>query len=177
MRRLLLAGCALVVLGLPAGLLWNVVASPARWTYTSGQLVMDEQAAARQFGATGWFVVIGVVVGLVAGVLFDRLFHRSGWLVFVVVAVAAGLAAVVTAQLGLLVGPPNPTSVKHLSAGQTVPSRLRVDGLSPYVAWAAAASLGALASSWFRAGPQSPDGEDVGADAVVSGRSEPSTPS
>ena len=38
-------------------------------------------------------------------------------------------------RVGVLLGPPDPTSVKGLTVGDHVPAELAVDGIAPFLVW------------------------------------------
>ncbi|OUZ09922.1 hypothetical protein BHE97_08900 [Aeromicrobium sp. PE09-221] len=178
MSRTRLSAAVLVVLlaalvGIACGFLWLLIAEPAQWLYTEQGLVLDEAAAAQQFGIVAWFVVIGGVVGLIGGWALERWRSPDGWILVPLVVVAGLVAALLCSRVGLAFGPPDPAGVTGIEVGDRVPLRFALDAFSPLLSWVIGGLLGLAASVYVR--PAAPresagDGSDDGigdADQIV----------
>jgi hypothetical protein len=58
-----------------------------------------------------------------------------GWIATPFIIVSTLIASVIAWRLGVLLGPPDPSSVKGVAVGGHIPARLAVDGLPPFLAW------------------------------------------
>ena len=135
------------VLGCLAAWLWSTWADPARFVVTRHNAVMGELEAGRQFGTDVVYSAIAVVGGLVAGSVLGWRYGRVGWVLPVVAAIAAGLAALIAWQLGIALGPPEPIAVAPDAVpGDLVPERLDVHARGLLLLWPAAALVGFIAS-------------------------------
>lgn len=133
----------LLVLGVVAALVWKTVADPSAYVVTEQGAVLTEQAIRGQFQVVAVFMAVGAVVGLVWGAVVASAMRRLGWTLvpwFVVASLAAGAVAW---RLGTWWGPSDPTaaSVKGLGVGDEVPSALKIDSLTAFLAWPAGALL------------------------------------
>ena len=122
-------------MGVAAGFVWELLASPATWEVRDTGIVMDEAASKGQFGVVVVFVLIGIVASLLLGTFMAWSLRDSGWLTTPVVVVATSAAAVIAWRLGVHLGPPDPASVKGLKVGDHIPARLAIDGFAGFVAW------------------------------------------
>lgn len=147
-RRLVVAALVTVVTGLAAGLVWVWLAHPAQWEATEGRLVLTEAAARGRFSVVVVFVLIGVIVSVVGGWLVVRLVPDLGWLAVPVVAVLTVLAAVVAWRIGILLGPPDPSSVSGVKDGDRVPSELVIDSVAPFMVWPIFGLAGVIGATW-----------------------------
>jgi len=151
----------LVVIGVLGGVLWSQVVTPADYAKVANGAVMDEDQVARQFGADGWYAVIGVVAAFLVGVV--AMWRRTGAELRTAGALVLGslLAAALMAVTGHLLGPGDPRPVLSAAkVGTLVPERLSVGSpsLFPlgaylhdvggaatiYLAWPFGVLLGAL---------------------------------
>ena len=83
---------------------------------------MDEAQLAKQFGTDGWFWVVGSAAGLISGLVLVLLRRRNPILMVLLVTVGGAFATAVMLQLGLLLGPSDPSSVlAHTPVGDKVP--------------------------------------------------------
>jgi hypothetical protein len=154
-------GDVVVVLGLfllagvVGGVLWSQVVSPADFTKLANGGSMGEDELARQFGSDGWFVVIGAVAGFLLGIVLTLWRARDPLLTVVLLVVGGGLAAVVAATVGHLLGPGSTSqALAAAKVGGKVAERLDVgtgahtglgwDTLPFYLSWPVGAVLGAV---------------------------------
>ncbi len=128
------------------------------------------------FDGTAQYAVIGLGFGLLLGIAAGLLSRRHAVLGLVAVVVASALGAVVAAQLGYALSPPDPqqyetaANVCEKAPCKEYPAALRISGWTPYLTWA----IGALASYFIvmLSGPTPPARRS----ADVSDRSEPLPP-
>lgn len=143
------------VLGVAGAVVWELVTPLAAYTRTAENGTMGEEELARQFGATGWFLVIGAVGGFVSGVALLLLRRRSPVLTVLLVAVGGALATFVMVRVGLVLGPPDPNAVLGtVAVGDKVPLQLQVEGAGVYFVWSIAALAGAVAALLFFESPE-----------------------
>lgn len=140
--------------GVVGAVVWELVTPLAEYTRSAESGTMGEEELARQFGATGWFLVIAAVGGFVSGLVLLLLRRRNPILTVVLVAVGGALASLVMAVVGLALGPADPNDVlATVAVGDTVPLQLRVEGAGVYLVWSIAAMAGALAALLFFESP------------------------
>ena len=149
---------AMLTLGALGGVVWKWFAKPALWEATDRGVVLTEDASTARFGVIVVFVVVGVVVSLVWGWYLGGRFSNASWPIVVVAAVAAFAAGVLAWRVGVWLGPPDPLSVEGLKIGDTVPQKLEVDTLAPFLVWPIAALLSLL----WRVYSAGDDGHDSG---------------
>ena len=134
-----------LVLGLLGGLLWPVLVTPAEFTKSTAGGSMGENELSKQFGADGWYVVIGFLTALAAGLVLTAWRSRDPLLVSLLLVVGACVAAGVMELVGHWTGPGDPTAALQAAAiGAKVPESLDVDSASIYLAWPFGALVGAL---------------------------------
>ena len=134
-----------LVLGVLGGLLWPVLVTPAEFTKLASGGAMGENELGKQFGADGWFVVIGFLAALAAGLVLTAWRSRDPLLVSLLLVVGAAAAAGVMALVGHWTGPGDPSAaLRTARVGATVPESLDVDSFSIYLAWPVGALVGAL---------------------------------
>lgn len=150
-RRLVVASASVLVLAVVAALLWVWLAEPAEWEAREGGVVLTEAASRGQFSVIAVFVLIGVVASLVWGWAAGWLLSDLGWLMVPVVVVLTIVAAVVTWQIGVVLGPPAPSSVTGVSVGDRIPAQLEIDGLAPFLAWPIFGLIGAIGATLTKA--------------------------
>jgi hypothetical protein len=154
MRRRLVAVAVPILVGIVAGLLWVALTDRWYWTVTNGRLTMGEAAAIGQFRAVAMFVAIGVGVCAVWGAMVGAT-SRASWRLVPFLIAGALVAAVVAWQVGLLVGPQDPSShAERLSEGDKVAAQFVVDSVAPFLLWPVGALGGLLAATVLAAGAQ-----------------------
>ncbi|MGJ9412033.1 hypothetical protein ACHAAC_04905 [Aeromicrobium sp. CF4.19] len=141
--RLGLSVLALLLLSVAAGWAWQLWAEPGRWEVTEAGVVLTQQAAQGQFGVEVLFVGIGALVCLLWAGVAGALCRDGGWVLAPVFAVAALGASLLAWQVGLALGPPDPTTVTGVSLGDTFPDQITVDSAVSFLVWPIAA-LGGL---------------------------------
>jgi hypothetical protein len=154
-RDLLLVLGLFLVAGVLGGVLWSRVVEPAQFTKLANGGSMGEDQLARQFGSDGWFVVIGAGAGLLLGLLLSLWRSRDPVLTTVLLVVGGGLAAVVAATVGHLLGPGSTSQAlaaaklggkvaERLDVGTGSHSGLGWETLPFYLSWPVGALLGAV---------------------------------
>lgn len=127
--RVLAAFVALPVAGVVAGVLWEWVWRPPLGAVAEGRWYMDPTAYGAAFSATGWYVVLALLVGVVvAGALAWLLPGRE--LVTLVAVVGAGLVAGwLMYHVGHALGPADPQLLAEgVEAGTVLPDQLTLGG-------------------------------------------------
>ena len=66
-----------------------------------------------------------------------------------VFAAAAGAAAVIAWQVGVVLGPSDPRETAHPALGDRLPSPLDIDAVAPFIVWPMFALLGLLLAAWL----------------------------
>ena len=134
-----------LVLGVLAGLLWSVLVTPAQFTKLATGGAMGENELGKQFGADGWFVVIGFLTSLVAGFALTVWRSRDPLLTSLLLVLGAAAAAAVMTLVGHWAGPGDPeAALRAAKVGERVPESLDVDTLTVYLAWPFGVLVGAL---------------------------------
>lgn len=134
-----------LALGVLGGLLWPVLVDPAEFTKLASGGAMGENELGKQFGADGWFVVIGFLAALAAGLGLTAWRSRDPLLTSLLLLVGAAAAAGVMALVGHWTGPGDPgQALRAAAVGAKVPESLDVDSFSIYLAWPFGALVGAL---------------------------------
>ncbi len=136
------------VVAVAGAVAWSELAEPAKWTVFNGQLQMDQVAVAADFGVALAFAVVGLVGGLVLGVVVGALAPRVAWPLVPLAIALAVIATLVSWRLGIVLGPPDPSTVTGLDEGDTVPDLLAVDLPAAFLAWPIAAVAGMLPGVW-----------------------------
>lgn len=136
---------AFAVGGALAGVIWE-----ARWTPPSGQAVggvfyLDGlHGLPDAFSGTGQYVVVAAIAGLLLGI-GAAFVPRDPRLIGVGVLVGSLLAAVLMAQVGHALGPPDPHALaKTLPDHSPLVADLTISGVSPYLTWPTASIVGFL---------------------------------
>ena len=132
-----LATYALV--GLGAGWVWHELWQPAEGVVVQHQWFATGAGLREDFSGTGLYVLIAVGAGLALGVLFAILGGVRPVVTLVACVVGSLLAGWLMLKMGEWLGP-----AKDLDDGATLPSALRVSGLTPLFAFTLG-TLGALA--------------------------------
>jgi hypothetical protein len=154
-RRRPVAGLLLaaVLLGALAGAVWAGLADPALLEVRQQGIVLTERASTAAIDVVLVYLAAGVVVCLPLGVLTARLVPGPrGVAVTIVVSLVAAAVAYAT---GRTLGPPDPSSLTGLAAGDTVPQQLGLGNVVPTLVWAMAGLVGLLAAT--AAGRREPD--------------------
>jgi hypothetical protein len=138
----------MLVLGVAAGLVWLWLAAPAEWEARDTGLVLTEAASKGQFSVIVTFVLIGAVASLMAGWAVGWRAHDLGWVLTPLVVVGTVAAAVVAWRVGVLLGPPDPTTATGVTVGDRVPAELEVDGIAPFLVWPIFGLLGLIVATW-----------------------------
>lgn len=160
---------ALVATGIPAAVVWNLLAEPSLWRATAEGLVLTEENAGGTFQVVAVFTLIGAAVGVVWGVVIDRWGGPGHWTTVLAISLAALASALVCWQVGIVIGPSAPEKVAGLQPGDTVPMKLAVDTVVPFVVWPLSALLGYLVSFYFSADGEDDDDDDLWASDVTAG--------
>lgn len=138
-----------LVLGVVGAVIWELVTPLAEYTRIDDNGILDERELSRQFGATGWFVVIAAAGGALSGFILLLWRDRSPVLMVVLVGLGGALASLAMAQVGLVLGPQDPQQVlPRVDVGDKVPLQLEVEGFGVYLAWSIFALAGALVALW-----------------------------
>lgn len=135
LRRLLLSAAAMLVLGVAAGFVWELLASPAEWEVRETGLQMGEAASKGQFSVIAMFVLVGAITSLVWGGFTAWVLRDLGWIVTPFIIVLTLTASVIAWRLGVRLGPPDPSSVSDASVGDHIPAQLAIDAVSPFLVW------------------------------------------
>ena len=133
-----------VLTGVAGAVIWVQVAEPARWTVADGGLQMGQEAVSAEFGVSLAFAVVGLGGGLLLGFLLGVLARPVGWPLVIVAAGAGAVATLVAWQLGMIWGPPDPSTVSGVTTGETVPDELAVTVPAAFLTWSIAAIAGLL---------------------------------
>ena len=149
MSRVVLWSVGMLVLGAAGGLLWLWLAEPAEWEVTAQGIVLTEEAARGQFAVVVMFVGLGAVLCFVWGWAAGRALREVGWMLVPVFAGVAGVAAVITWQVGVALGPTHPRDVVDPSLGDRLPAPLEIDAVAPFLVWPMFALLGLLMAAWL----------------------------
>jgi hypothetical protein len=139
----------MLVLGIAAGFVWIRFADPAEWQVQSNGVVLTEAASKGQFSVIVVFVIIGAVASFLWAWFAGLFLHEAGWIVTPVVIVATLVAAVIAWRLGVWLGPAGPESSTDRVVGDTIPSRLAIDGITPFLVWPIFGLIGVLWASWW----------------------------
>jgi hypothetical protein len=137
-RRLLLVLLGAAVWGALLGCVWEALWVPPAGAAYEGTWYLAPGGLAQDVGATGWFVVVGLVGGLVFGLVSAVLSRDREVLTLVAVAVGSVLAGWVMFHVGHALGPADP-QVLAASAGdyEAIPADLRLAGAGtrPWPLW------------------------------------------
>lgn len=128
--------------GVAAAFAWMALWEPPRGEVVDGTwYALSFPDVGREFGAIGWYVVIGLVGGVVLGLLAALLATRAEIATLVAVAAGSAVAGLVTYRVGAMLAPPDPTTVTPSPDG-LVDGTLVMAGSSWFAAW----PLGAIAA-------------------------------
>lgn len=134
-----------VLVGLGAGWVWHELWQPAEGVVVQHQWYATGAGLREDFSGTGLYVLIATGAGLGLGVLFAILGGARPVVTLVACVLGSVLAGWLMLQVGEWLGPADPQVLaKDLDDGASLPSALRVSGLSPLLAFSLG-TLGALA--------------------------------
>jgi len=148
-RRIVVDGAVVLgvaaLLGVLAGVLLPQLADPVTVTRTANGLVRDEVALSQQFDVDGWYAVLAAVGGFLLGAVMLA-WRRTDEVVTLLTAVAgAFLAAWISAEVALALGPDDPTrTLSDAAEGATAPAALSLTADVVLWVWPLFAVLGAL---------------------------------
>jgi hypothetical protein len=146
--RVLVAVGGVLALSVVAGVLWARLANPADWQVTSQGTILDEAAARGRFGVIVVFVVIGVAVSLLWGLVAGFLLRQLGWVLVPMFAALALAGALLAWRVGIVLGPPDPGTVRGMAVGAKIPQQLAVDAVAPFLLWPIFALVGLFVAVW-----------------------------
>jgi len=149
LQRTAISVVAMLLLGVGGGLVWLWLASPAEWDVGENGITMGESAARGQFGVVVAFVIVGAVTSFVWATVSTLFLRDLGWLFTPVVIVVSLAAAVIAWRIGVQLGPEDPATVTGAAVGDKLPSKLAVDGLTPFLVWPIFALTGLLFTTWW----------------------------
>lgn len=133
------------VVGALAGVVWPLLAEPANYTVTESGVRLGEAEAAKQFGVTVAYAAIGALAAVCWGGFCAYRYAARGWPHVLVTLAGAAVAALLARRLGVLLGPPDPsTVVGSTSPGEHVPMQLDVNSYGVLLVWPVAALVGLL---------------------------------
>ncbi len=140
----------MLILGIGAGLVWLWLAKPAEWVVrTDGNIVLTEIAARDQFGVIVVFVIAGAVASLTWGWLTSYTLRDLGWWLTPLVVVTTVVAALIAWRVGVALGPVGPQAAVNPAIGESLPSKLAIDGVAPFVVWPLFGVLGVFLATWM----------------------------
>ncbi|WP_375003154.1 hypothetical protein [Aeromicrobium sp. CTD01-1L150] len=162
----------LLLLALAAGWAWELLAEPPRWEVTEEGAVLTQQAAQTQFRVELLFIGVGVVLCGVWAAVLGGWCRVVGWWLAPLVALSAAAAAVVAWQVGVRLGPPDPSGVTGLAVGETFPDAMQTPSLAAFLLWSVAALGGLVLGLLTTPGTEPGTGEpDTSGDPDSSGQS------
>lgn len=149
MKRLLMSVTSMLLLGVVAGFVWLWLAHPAEWEVrTGGNIVLTEAASRDQFSVIVVFVVVGAIASLVWAWVTTVVLRDLGWFLTPLVIVSTMAASVIAWRIGVLLGPAGPLAAVNPAVGDKLPSKLAVDGVTPFLVWPIVGLLGVLGATW-----------------------------
>lgn len=146
LRVLLMAAFVVALFGAGGALggwLWE-----RRWTPSEGvaydhKFVLTGEGPARDFSATGSYLVIAVVIGLALGLAVALVVRGQELAALLLVVACSAVAAWLMATVGHALGPPDPGPLAARAEDFTLLRQdLTVTGFSPYLAFPFGAVLG-----------------------------------
>ncbi|MEO6470691.1 MAG: hypothetical protein ABIR57_02540 [Aeromicrobium sp.] len=139
---------AMLILGAASGLVWLWLAEPAEYKVTPQGAILDEQGAKGRFGVIVTFVVIGMIAALLWGLLAGMQLSDRGWVMVPVFALASAAAGLIAWRVGVVLGPPDPATVRDTTIGHKIPQRLAIDTASPFLVWPIFALMGLFIAAY-----------------------------
>lgn len=151
-----------VIVGVVGAALWVWWAEPAHWQVLQGRMVMTEYDSRAVFPIMLRFAAIGAGMSLALGVV-GHVLLRVDWLDTVLLAAGAVVASLVAWRLGVLLGPPDPTTLSGLKEGDVIEDQLAIGSVVPFFAWPIGALAGVLIASLFDRDRSDQDGRAISA--------------
>lgn len=149
-RKIWLSVAVMLLLGVAVGLVWQWQAKPAEWLVREdGSIVLTEMAARDKFGVIVVFVIAGAVASLVWGFLTTFILRDLGWKLTPLAVAATLVAAVIAWRVGIEFGPIGPSAAVDPKVGELLPSKLEIDGVTPFLVWPIFGVLGVVLSTWM----------------------------
>jgi hypothetical protein len=146
-----------VVVGVVAGLVWWQLVDLPHATREGGSVVVEADQLGKQVNIDGWFLVLALVGGGVSGLVLLFWRERDPLAMVLLVTLGSGLAGVIAARLGRLLGPGSAQdALRHAADGAHAPMPLTLHASGVYWVWPAAAAVGALIYLWIIKSPESP---------------------
>lgn len=134
-----------VAAGVLGAVAWAQLAPTPVATQTEGGAALQGQQLELQVGIDGWFGAVALVLGLVSGMALLTWRSRRPELMVLLVALGAGLSAVLMVRGGTLLGPPDPADVlAGADVGAQAPLDLTLQATGMAWLWPVAAVAGAL---------------------------------
>ncbi|MCW2769102.1 MAG: hypothetical protein JWR27_535 [Aeromicrobium sp.] len=134
----------MLLLGIAAGFVWLWLANPAEWEARAEGIVLTEAAARGEFAVIVVFVLIGAVTSLAWAWGATVVLGDIGWVITPIVVVLSVVASILAWRVGVELGPPDPGSVSGVKVGDTIPARLAIDGVAPFLVWPIFALVGVV---------------------------------
>jgi len=152
---ILIEVCAVAVVAVVAGIIWNRVVPLPGYTVGSDFRARMAESGLKHIAATDvYFSLIAAVGGLILGVVAWVLFRRLGWPVTLIAAGGAALAGVIARLLGEFIGPRNfEARMAVATGGDTVTVNFEGHTWAPLAVWVGMAVIPVLIGSLGR-GPQ-----------------------
>lgn len=120
--------------GVVGGVAWLLLADPARFEVTAEATILSESGAKGRFGVIVTYVAIAAVASFLWGVVAGYKLRDRGWSMVPLFAVSATLAGIIAWQIGVRLGPPDPTTV-NAKVGDSIPQELAIDTVSAFLIW------------------------------------------
>lgn len=135
-----------VVLGLLGAVAWWQLAPTVSATQTDVGPALESTQLELQVAIDGWFSAIALVGGIISGLALLTWRRERPELMVVLVALGAGLAALVMIRVGGVLGPTDPAEVlAGAASGTQAPLDLQLRAVGAGWLWPVAALFGALA--------------------------------
>lgn len=156
-RAVVVTCLAYAAVGVLAAWLWSQWADPPAYHVFPDATLMDEEAAARQFGVDLDYALIALGLAAPVGFVTGWRWHRVGWPQVLAVAGGAGLAALIAWKLGIALGPDAPEETAAFArVGDDIPERLDVHADGLMAAWPIGALIGLIAAVLLFSRPSRP---------------------
>lgn len=144
-----------LVLGVLAGVVWNLVVTLPAWRVGSGGTASTtERDLAGFFTTDFWFSVIGALAGLLLGAWAWWWFHHRGWIVVAIALLVPLAAGLVCWWVGEAMGPQGfEQRLAQASPGDLVPIDFRLEAWVALALWPLGAMLPVMVGSAFLPDP------------------------
>jgi hypothetical protein len=130
-----------ILLGIPVGVIWSLVAPKAEVTVIERGIAITESSGQAFVAADGWFAVLSVLAGVSCGVFAHRRFSDHGVAAVIGLAIGGCGAALLAWRIGVLLGR-EPDALEHAAAlppGSTLEAALDLRALGVLLVWSIAA--------------------------------------